>query len=351
MTATSPWWRPDIHADRRSFLTQRAKAVIAVRAFFADRGFVEIDPAILQVSPGNEAHIAAFETAFEALDSPKLPFYLHSSPEFACKKLLAAGERRIFSLGHVFRNAERGALHHPEFTMLEWYRADEPYEVLHRDCAELLAHVATILGVESLAFRGATADPFAAPERLSVVEAFARYGGIDLAACVKADAAGREALMEAAQKANVRVTEDDSWSDLFSKILSQCIEPHLGLGRPVLLDDYPAAEAALARLQPRDPRFAQRFELYACGVELANGFGELTDPIEQRRRFEAEMAERQALYGSSYPIDEDFLAALPFMPQASGIALGFDRMVMLMTGASHIEQVLWTPLAPTGHTP
>jgi lysyl-tRNA synthetase class 2 len=351
MTATSPWWRRDIHADRRRFLTQRAKAIIAVRAFFAARSFVEVDPAILQVSPGNEAHIAAFATHFETPDGAKSPFYLHSSPEFACKKLLAAGERRIFSLGHVFRNAERGALHHPEFTMLEWYRADEPYEALMQDCAGLLTHIAEALGVQSLGFRGLTADPFAAPERLSVVDAFARYGSVDLAGCLAADRASRDALANEAKKAGVRVTDDDSWSDLFSKILSQCVEPHLGRERPVLLDDYPAAEAALARLQPDDARFAQRFELYACGVELANGFGELTDPIEQRRRFEAEMAERQALYGSSYPIDEDFLAALPFMPRACGIALGFDRLMMLMTGASHIEQVLWTPLAPVGNMP
>jgi lysyl-tRNA synthetase class 2 len=351
MTATSPWWRPDIHADRRSFLAQRAKAVIAVRAFFTARSFVEVDPAILQVSPGNEAHIAAFATEFAGNDGSRSPFYLHSSPEFACKKLLAAGEQRIFSLGHVFRNAERGALHHPEFSMLEWYRADEPYEVLMQDCAALLKHTAEALGIQSLAFRGVTADPFAEPERLSVVEAFVRYGGVALADCLGTGTAGREALAAAARHANVRVTGDDTWSDLFSKILSQCVEPHLGLGHAVLLDDYPAAEAALARLQPRDARFAQRFELYACGVELANGFGELTDPVEQRRRFEAEMAERQEIYGSSYPIDEDFLAALPFMPQACGIALGFDRLVMLMTGASHIEQVVWTPLAPTGNMP
>jgi len=348
MSAASPWWRRDIHADRRSFLTQRAKAAAAVRGFFADHGFVEVDTAILQVSPGNEAHIAAFATEFEAPGGVKSPFYLHSSPEFACKKLLAAGESRIFSLGHVFRNAERGPLHHPEFTMLEWYRADEPYEALGRDCAELLAHVATSLGTENLAFRGNFADPFAEPERLSVSEAFLRYAAVDLAPCLAGDAGARMALAAAAEKAEVRVTDDDTWSDLFSKILSQCVEPHLGHGRAVVLDHYPAMEAALARLEPCDPRFVQRFELYACGVELANGFGELTDPVEQRRRFEAEMAEREVLYGASYPIDEDFLAALPFMPQACGMALGFDRLVMLMTGATHIEQVLWTPLAPTG---
>jgi lysyl-tRNA synthetase class 2 len=323
----------------------------AVRAFFAARDFLEIDTAVLQVSPGNEAHIAGFATDFSAPNGTKTAFYLHSSPEFACKKLLAAGEPRMFSLSHVFRNLERGALHHPEFTMLEWYRAGEPYETLGQDCAALLAAVAEALEVPSLRFRGVTADPHLDPEWLSVAAAFDRYAGIDLLACLTNDGGDRARLALAAQKAAVRVTEDDSWSDLFSKILSQLVEPHLGHGRAVLLGDYPACEAALARLKPDDPRFAQRFELYACGVELANGFGELTDPVEQRRRFEAEMRERQALYGSSYPIDEDFLSALAIMPQACGIALGFDRLVMLMTGASHIEQVIWTPLAPTKDAP
>ncbi len=323
----------------------------AIRGFFAAQDFLEVDTAILQVSPGNEAHIAGFATEFSAPDGAKTPLYLQSSPEFACKKLLAAGETRIFSLGHCFRNLERGPLHHPEFTMLEWYRADEPYETLGRDCGALLAAAAKAVGAASLTFRGATADPFLEPERLSVAAAFERHAGIDLVACLTGDGNDRARLVAAAAKAGVRVTEDDTWSDLFSKILSQCVEPHLGHGRAVLLDHYPACEAALARLQPDDPRFAQRFELYACGVELANGFGELTDPLEQRRRFEIEMAERQALYGSSYPIDEDFLSALSIMPEACGIALGFDRLVMLMTGATHIEQVIWTPLAPTDGAP
>ncbi|WP_026595426.1 EF-P lysine aminoacylase EpmA [Methyloferula stellata] len=349
--SASPWWRPDIHADRRSFLLSRVKAMAAVRAFFAAEGFLEVDTAILQVSPGNEAHIAGFATEFCAPDGTKTPFYLQSSPEFACKKLLASGEPRIFSLGHCFRNLERGPLHHPEFTMLEWYRAYEPYETLGRDCGALLSAVARALGVKSLTFRGVSADPFLEPERVSVAAAFERYAGIDLLACLPGDGNGRERLAAAAGKAGVRVTEDDTWSDLFSKVLSQLVEPHLGHGRAVRLDQYPACEAALARLQPDDPRFAQRFELYACGVELANGFGELTDPVEQRRRFELEMAERQALYGTSYPIDEDFLSALAIMPQACGIALGFDRLVMLMTGAAHIEQVIWTPLAPTDGAP
>jgi len=348
MSAPSPFWSRSVHEDRQAALRLRSKAARAIRAFFEAQEFLEVDTAILQVSPGNETHISAFETQFIDDTGAKHPFFLHSSPEFACKKLLAAGETRIFSLGHVFRNLERGPLHHPEFTMLEWYRADAPYDQLGRDCAALLKHVADKLGVKALAFRGIAADPMAEIEYLSVTEAFSRYAGIELLPTL--EAGGRDLLAEAARAKNIRVAEDDTWSDLFSKILSQYVEPNLGHGRPTILDHYPAAEAALARLDETDPRFAQRFELYACGVELANGFGELTDAAEQRRRFEEAMAERQRIYGDRYPLDEDFLAALPHMPPACGIALGFDRLVMLLTGASHIEQVLWTPLAPTHET-
>ena len=178
---------------------------------------------------------------------------------------------------------------------------------------------------------------------MTVAEAFDRYAGIDLLATLQGFEPGREALAEAARKHGIRTVADDSWSDIFSKVLSAKIEPQLGHGRPMILMDYPASEAALAKLQD-DKRFAERFELYACGVELANGFGELSDPAQQRQRFETAMAERQRIYGEAYPIDEDFLAALALMPEASGIALGFDRLAMLATGASHIEQVVWTPV-------
>lgn len=315
----------------------------AARAFLAAESFLEVDPAALQVSPGNEAHIGAFSTEILDDSGVKTNLYLHTSPEFAAKKLLAAGEQRIYYLGHVFRNGERGRLHHPEFTMLEWYRAGEPYQRLVEDCMGLLAATVTAAGSRDLSFRGHVADPFAEPEILTVAEAFTRYADIDLLAALNGDQTGREALSEGARAHGIRVTGDDSWSDIFSKIMVAKIEPWLGHGRPTVLMDYPASEAALARLQD-DPRFAERFELYACGVELANGFGELTDPVLQRHRFEAEMAERRRVYGEAFPIDEDFLAALAIMPQACGIALGFDRLVMLATGASHIEQVVWTPI-------
>jgi lysyl-tRNA synthetase class 2 len=233
--------------------------------------------------------------------------------------------------------------------MLEWYRAGETYEALMRDCGEILGLAAEKAGARALTFRGREADPFREPERLSVAEAFRRFAGIDLLASIdRSGATDRDHLAAGLKEAGLRVAADDTWSDLFSRVIVERVEPRLGLGRATILDEYPVAEAALARPTARDPRVAERFELYACGVELANGFGELTDAAEQRRRFEAEMAEKMRVYGESYPVDEDFLAALALMPEASGIALGFDRLVMLATGASRIDQVLWAPVPETG---
>jgi lysyl-tRNA synthetase class 2 len=327
-------------------LLARGRIRSAVRGWFEARDFIEVESAALQVSPGNEAHLHAFGTQAIGPDGARVPLYLHTSPEFACKKLLAAGETRIFDMAKVWRNRERGPLHHPEFTMLEWYRAGEAYETLMNDCAALLALAAEAAGAKALTWRGREADPFAAPERVTLAEAFDRLAGIDLLATVSVDGAtDRDALVAAAKAAGIRVADDDSWSDVFSRVLVEKIEPNLGVGRPTILCEYPVPEAALARPKPGDPRVAERFELYACGVELANAFGELTDAGEQRRRFEAEMAEMARVYGERYPIDEDFLAALQIMPEACGAALGFDRLVMLATGAQRIEQVLWVPVA------
>lgn len=214
------------------------------------------------------------------------------------------------------------------------------------DCAELMRLAAETARARALTFRGHEADPFIDPEKVTLAEAFDRFVGIDLLATVSADGTtDREALAAAAIAAGVRVSADDTWADVYSKVLVERIEPNLGMGRPTILCEYPISEAALARPKPEDPRVAERFELYACGVELANAFGELTDAAEQRRRFEAEMEEKARVYGERYPIDEEFLAALAHMPEACGSALGFDRLVMLATGASRIERVLWTPVA------
>ena len=335
----SPWWNPAVLADRRPFLVARGRIMAAVRAWFTAQGFVEVETPILQVSPGNETHLHAFATGLVASTGERTTLYLHTSPEFACKKLLAAGETRLFTLARVFRNGERSALHHPEFTMLEWYRAGEPYEALMDDCAALLKVAAQAAGAPQFSYGGVMADVATAPERLSVADAFQKFAAIDLLATLDDTAK----LADAARAAGIRVAADDSWSDIFSRVLVERIEPRLGLGRATILDHYPAPEAAWAR-PTRDPRVAERFELFMCGVELANAFGELTDVVDQRRRMEQAMADKQRLYGERYPIDEDFLAALATMPPASGSAMGFDRLVMLATGAPRIEHVLWAPV-------
>jgi len=269
---------------------------------------------------------------------------LRTSPEFAAKKLLAAGEQRIFELARVFRDRERGVLHLPEFTMLEWYRANDGYEAVMADSVVVIAHAAQATGIGRFSFRGRTADPFAEPDLLTVAAAFDRFAGIDLLATIDGARGDRAALADAA-RGKLRITADDTWSDIFSKLLVEHVEPQLGRGRLTVLFEYPAPEAALARPKASDPRVAERFEIYACGVELANGFGELTDADEQRRRFIQAMDEKARRYGERYPLDEDFLAAVAAMQQASGVALGFDRLVMLASGATKIDQVVWTPPA------
>jgi lysyl-tRNA synthetase class 2 len=336
-----PWWHPSRHADRRPALLARNRLQAGIRGWFAEREFLEVDPSALQISPGNETHLHAFTCTAIGNDGQGQPRYLHTSPEFAMKKLLAAGERRIFSFAHVWRNRERGARHSPEFTMLEWYRVGQPYEVL---MADTMAFLRLAAGGGTLRHRDMVCDPAQEPQRLSVAEAFRLYAGIDLLATLDGVATDRNALAAQAIAAGLRVADDDVWSDIFSRVLSERVEPHLGQGRITILDRYPAAEAALARVCADDPREAERFEVYACGVELANGFGELTNPVEQRRRFQAEMDEKQRIYGERYPLDEDFLAALALMPEACGIALGFDRLVMLATGAPNIDDVIWAPV-------
>jgi lysyl-tRNA synthetase class 2 len=344
VTTSSPWWDREVYADRRPFLLARGRILSALREWFRRRGFLEVETPALQVSPGNEVHLHGFATELVTPGGAHTPMHLHTSPEFSCKKLLAAGEPRVFTFAHVFRNRERGPLHHPEFTMLEWYRANEPYGMLMEDCAAIVVEAAKAAGCRQLQWKDRTADPYATPRLLTVVQAFERFAGIDLLATLKGAEPDRAALAAAAQAAGVQIASDDTWSDIFSRVLVERIEPRLGIGAVTLLDQYPMPEAALAR-PTIDPRLAQRFELYACGVELANGYGELNDAAEQRRRFEAAMTEKERRYGERAPVDQDFIDALSAMPEASGIALGFDRLVVLATGAQRIEQVLWAPVA------
>lgn len=347
---STPWWHRARHEDRRPFLLARARIQQALRAWFTAKSFIEVEPAALQVSPGNEIHLHAFKTRYTPLEAPATgtDFYLHTSPEFACKKLLAAGETRIVTFAPCYRNREHGRLHHPAFTMLEWYRTEVDYHTMMADCADILRVAAKAAGASAFRNRASGGDILVpvgiAPFEITVSDAFLKYASVDLRTTYTPDRTDRDALLRAASAVGIRTAPDDTWSDVFTRILVEKVEPNLGRDAPTILKDYPIHEAALAAPARYDPMVAERFEIYLCGVELANAFTELTDTETQRRRFEADMAEKQRLYGERYPLDEDFLEALGHMPPAAGCALGFDRLVMLATGASHIDQVIWTPL-------
>lgn len=345
MPAPSPWWNRDRHADRRPLLVARARIKSAIRLWFEAQGFIEVDTTCLQVSPGNETHLHAFQTDLVGTDLARRRLFLHTSPEFAMKKLLAAGETRIFAFAPCFRNRERGALHAPEFTMLEWYRAGERYEQLWDDCANIARLAADVTGRTEWSFRGRTCDISKKHDWTTLYQAFVQFAGLALHETMATDGTvDRDGLAQRARAAGIRIADGDSWSDIFAKVLTEKIEPYLGLYRLEMLCQYPIHEAALAQSDPDDPAVAERFELYCCGVELANGFGELINPKRQRENLESQMAARQRIYGEQYPIDDDFIAALEHMPPAAGCALGFDRLVMLAAGATHIDQVMWTPM-------
>lgn len=320
----------------------------ALRQVFDEMGFVEVDTPALQISPGMEPHLQSFQTELVGPHpDDRCRLHLHTSPEFAMKKLLVAGEPKIYQLAHVFRNGERSQTHSPEFTMLEWYRAGEGYRLLIDDCIRLVRAAAMATNRPLFERSGMVCDPFQPWQILTVADAFHNHAGIDLLACYDGShEPDPTALATAASAAGVTPHAGDRWEDIFFRVMFERIEPHLGTGVPCVLTDYPVSMAALSRPKPEDGRLAERFELYACGVELANAFGELTDAAAQRVRFEADMDLKEKLYGERFPVDEDFLAALEFgMPQSSGIALGFDRLVMLCSGAETIDDVLWLPVA------
>ncbi len=344
----TPPWRPDRFARRRPHLAARGRAVNACRRVFASRGFTEVETPALQVSPGLEPHLMAFETRIQDLNpAGQRPLYLHTSPEFAMKKLLAAGLPRIWQMARVFRNGERSATHHPEFTMVEWYRAGDGYQTLIGDCQALVRAVATACGGGPLTWQGRRCDPFGDWLVLSVSDAFLEYAGFDPLRTIAEDGTpDRDILAMVAEPLGIQTDRFPDWDGLFFEIMLGHVEPHLGEGRPVVLIDYPVHMAALSRPNPAAPELAERFEIYICGMELANAFGELADAEEQARRFRADMAEKRRLYGIEYPIDGDFLDALRHgLPESAGIALGFDRLVMLATGAARIDDVLWLPVA------
>lgn len=296
---------PDRAANRLSTLKERAAIIQATRSFFIEQGFLEVETPVRIPAPAPEAHIEP---------EPAGDWYLQTSPELCMKRLLAQGYTKIFQICKCFRRHERGERHLPEMTMLEWYRADAGYRELMADCEGLFAALAT---PERIAAMGGALD-FTPPwPRLTLTEAFRRYAPVSLA----------EAIVRQS----------------FEEILVSTVEPRLGAGSPVFLCDYPASQASLARLHPDNAGFAERFELYCNGVELANGFAELNDPAEQRRRFEHEQDLIRTFGRTPAPMPEPFLDDLVRMPEAAGIALGVDRLVMLLTGASSIAQVVAFP--------
>jgi lysyl-tRNA synthetase class 2 len=328
-----PVWSPDSLAARMPFLRRRALLAQAVRAFFDARGYVEVETPYAVTAPGEEVHLRAFRTEREATDGTRRPLWLHTSPEFAMKRLLVGGAGKIFQLARVWRNAEGSRTHATEFTMLEWYHPgaslDELIEETHALLRAVLPPVVRSGGVETA---------LATPERLTVAEAFRRHVGADVLATADDPAA-------LAAQAGVRLRAGETWEDLFFRLLLERVEPKLGRAHPTFLTHWPAAQAALARRDPSDTRVAERFELFVCGMELANAFVELTDAREQRARFLADRTRRHALYGGEdWPLDEDFLAALEHgMPPSAGIAMGFDRLAMVAAGADRIAQIQWLP--------
>jgi lysyl-tRNA synthetase class 2 len=310
-------------------LRRRARALAALRRFFAERDFLEIEAPLLVPSPGLEVHLDAFAVEGGG--------YLITSPEYQMKRLLAAGLSRIYAVCRCFRRGEAGAQHNPEFTMVEWYRAPGGWEEIAADVEAMCAEMVTSLAGSTTVSRGGEPLDLTPPwPRLSVREAMRVHAGIELD--------GDEPLAELVRKgraAGHRIPGDvHAWEDAFFAVFLDAVEPKLGRGRPTILYDWPAPLCALARKKPGDPSVVERFEAYAGGLELCNGFGELTDPVEQRARLEHDIAERRRRGLPLYPVDEKFLAALAEgLPPSAGVALGFDRLVMLACGAATIRDV------------
>jgi lysyl-tRNA synthetase class 2 len=337
----SRWKRLKEDAHLRENLVKRAKIVAAVRAFFDARGYLEADTPLLVAKPGMEPHLEPFETkVFDPLGNAYRGFLI-TSPEYAMKKLLAAGFTRIYQMAKCFRNGEAfEGRHNPEFTMLEWYRTGTEYLGIMDETEALVKDVAQkTLGRMTATWRGKEIDLAQPWERLTVGEAMRKHADVDLDAALS----DKKILLDAAAKLGHALPADAPWDDAFFSVFLNAVEPHLGAERPTFLYEYPVSMAALSKASARDPRYAERFELYVGGLELANAFTELTDADEQRRRLLDEQELREKLGRAQYGLDEDFLLALEHMPAAGGIALGIDRLVMLLMGEEDIRHVLAFP--------
>ncbi|HZH13153.1 MAG TPA: EF-P lysine aminoacylase EpmA [Archangium sp.] len=305
----------------------------ALRRFFTQLGYLEVDTPLLVPTPGMEPHITAFEAPFvpETDVGQRRTLYLHTSPEYAMKRLLADGSGPLFQICKVFRNGEVSRTHNPEFTMLEFYRPRADYHAIMADLEGALAEADRAVGGDGFFSR----TPY---ERLSVRDAVLRETGVDLRVC-----SDGPSLKRAAEAAEVRTGDATSFDDIFFHLFLQKVEGKLGWERPTYLTEYPASMASLARLKPEDPTVAERTELYARGLELANGFSELTDAVEQRARLVEEQEFRRREGRAVYPLDERFLDAVGRMPPSAGIAVGLDRILMLLLGVESISDVLLFP--------
>jgi lysyl-tRNA synthetase class 2 len=328
---------------RKNNLIRRWKVIQGVRQYFFEQGFVEVETPYLVPSPGMEPHLSALELYCTHPNGERSKKYLHTSPEYCMKKLLAQGWEKIFQVCRVFRDGEVSGTHQIEFTLLEWYRANAAYQKIMEDCEGLLGYLSEkVLGDQILSYQGKTIQLTPPFERLSVAQAMRLYGKID--AEKNRDGVS---LLEEARFRGYRFDQAETYSfdDVFFKVFLEAVEPCLGFPKPTILYEYPASMAALARLKPGNSLWAERFELYIAGLELANAFSELNDPTEQRKRFDEEQKLRDRLGKPVYPIDEELLQALAQMPPAAGIALGVDRLIMLFCDAHTIQEVLTFPLA------
>jgi lysyl-tRNA synthetase class 2 len=321
-------WRPTATMQN---LELRADVLARIRAFFADRGVLEVETPLLASAPVTDLHLAAMSTTFRGPASDEgRRLWLQTSPEFAMKRLLAAGSGPIYQLCKAFRDGETGSRHNPEFTILEWYRPGWDH---HRLASEVVDLVSAVLC-------GGADEGLSAAETMTYAEAFQRHVGLDPYTASISEL--RDCALSLIDGTPDLADDRDGWLDL---LLSHVVEPELGQEAPSVIHDYPASQAALARVRPDDPPVAERFELWVRGVELANGYHELTDPAEQRRRFEADLAARRRHRLPEVPIDERLLAALEHgMPTCSGVALGVDRLVMLAAGARRIDEIIAFPV-------
>jgi len=342
------WWKPEIYMKHLEKRQKRQLIMKTIRSFFEERNFDEVDTPALQISPGLEVHLRAFKTQFDNPLGEAEAFYLHTSPEFTMKKLITAGLKRIFQICHTYRNEGVSETHAPEFTMLEWYRTGVDYTQIMADTEELVQACAKACGATLLRRGERTCDPFQPWQRLRVREAFLKYTGIDIMKTVPDEPTlepNPALLRREAEKIGEKCSDTDRWEDIFFRIMLNHIEDRLGDGVPTILYEYPTCLGALARKKPDNPLVVERFEAYACGVELCNAFSELTDPVEQRMRFEYDMDMKEKLYGERYPLDEDFMAALDYgMPACAGNAIGVDRLIMMITGAEDIRDTQWAPM-------